>query len=96
MSKQRVRLVPNKQGIAALCKSTQMQAGLSLLGEDTARRVNYAAARLAKTPPRIPPYHCRVKVLDHTAVAVVRPSTKQGKAIEAKYDLLELFGSPRE
>jgi len=85
-------LKPNRRGIEALMKSPEMQRGLAEAAVDTAQRVSWAAARVAKTPPRLQPYKGHAKVLKYTAVGVVRPTTKQGRAIEAKYQLLELFG----
>ena len=93
MSRARIsQLKANKRGIEALMKSPQMQAGLAEAANKTAASACMAASGFAKTPPRMAPYKGHSKVLSHTAVGVVRPTTKQGKAIEAKHHILAQFG----
>lgn len=83
---------PKKQGIQALMKSPEMQAGLQQMAEDIASKASLSAVPVAKTPPRMQPYKGHAKVLKYTAVGVVRPTTRQGKAIEARYHILQTFG----
>ena len=94
MSRARItNIKPNVKGIRAFKKSEQMQASLAQLAGETAMKASMSASAFAKTPPRMQPYKGHSKVLDKTAVGVVRPTTKQGKAIEAKHHILAQFGS---
>ena len=54
--------------------------------------VNAEAVRFAKTEPKMPPYKASSHRGSHSCVGRVRPSTKQGKAIEYRYGLLTTRG----
>lgn len=89
------RLQPVRSGIQALMKSPEMVSGLQQTAEQVAMDASLAASSVAQTPPRMAPYKGHAKLLKYTAVGVVRPTTKQGKAIEAKYHILARFGGSR-
>lgn len=86
----KVKVEPDRAGIAKFCKSPEMQALLGDVAGDLS-----AGANAMTTPSRahvrefkVPPYVHETVVLDNTAIGVARTNGPIGRYLENRYKYL--------